>query len=131
MGVLTETVKTLREESFAKMNAIQKTKLSQIKNYFRERFGDINVLSSNSVVANALQAFNNAFNAQGGVNGAQWRSVEQRYAKWLTQYKEQYGYYDLFLISRSGNVVYSVEKESELAQNLVNGELNSSSLGKF
>jgi methyl-accepting chemotaxis protein len=40
------------------------------------------------------------------------------------------GYYDFFLIDPSGNVIYSVEKESDFASNLVAGALANSGLAQ-
>ncbi len=40
------------------------------------------------------------------------------------------GYYDFFLIDPSGNVIYSVEKESDFASNLVHGALADSGLAQ-
>ena len=44
MGVLVETVGTLREEAFRKLDAVQKIKSNQIEQYFEERQGDMGVL---------------------------------------------------------------------------------------
>ncbi len=38
MGVLSETVGTLREEAFKKLNAIQQLKKTQIERYFHDSF---------------------------------------------------------------------------------------------
>lgn len=131
MGVLMETVGTFREEALAKLKAVEVIKKNQIESYFNERVGDVGVLSGNSVVVRAITAFERAFQADGkrtGGNG--WENVESTYASWLVQYKEEYGYYDLFLISADGDVVYTVAKESDLGKNLVTGSLKNSPLGK-
>jgi len=44
MGVLMETVGTLRREAFNKLEAVQKIKMRQIEAYFAEREGDMGVL---------------------------------------------------------------------------------------
>ncbi|MEE9465829.1 MAG: methyl-accepting chemotaxis protein, partial [Candidatus Neomarinimicrobiota bacterium] len=130
MNVLAETVATLRLESFNKLKAVQAIKASQISGYFGERLADASVLSTNDEIVSALQAYDKAFSAEGNrTGGRQWRATDSRYGTWLTQYKEEYGYYDLFLISRDGDVVYSVTAESDLGANLVRGELRTSSLG--
>ncbi|KKL18939.1 hypothetical protein LCGC14_2470510, partial [marine sediment metagenome] len=131
MGVLMETVNTLRDESFAKLTAIGTIKKNQIEGYFGERLGDVSVLSTNATVLSALEAFNTAFDAEGGkAGGEQWTAVEKEFADWLVQYNEEYGYYDLFLIHSDGDVIYTVAKESDLGQDLVNGSLKTSPLAK-
>ena len=131
MGVLVETVNTLRDEAFKKLTAIRQIKKNQIERFFGERFGDVSVLSGNADVAAALEAFETAFTTEGGKTGGDlWTQAEKQFATWLVQYNKEYGYYDLFLISKEGDVVYSVAKESDLGQNLVSGSLKDSSLGE-
>ena len=131
MGVLVETVGTLRKEAFDKLQAVQTIKKNQIEGYFAERLGDIAVLSGNDTVIAATEAFEKAFLAEGRkVGGTQWKAAEARFAPWLSQYKQEYGYYDLFLISKGGDVLYTVAKEADLGQNVVKGSLSGSSLGK-
>jgi methyl-accepting chemotaxis protein len=48
---------------------------------------------------------------------------------YLTLYTEEYGYYDLFLISPDGYIFYSVAKEADYKTNILTGEYNSTNLG--
>ena len=100
---------SMKEEAFAKLEAIHMIKASQIESYLGERLGDVSVLSSNDGVIEAFAAFSEAF-AEGGLNSDKYRNVEAKYGPWLTQYEQEYGYYDLFLIGSDGEVVYTVEK---------------------
>jgi len=50
---------------------------------------------------------------------------------YYTQYIDQYGYYDLFLIHPEGKVFYTVAKEADYGSNMVNGKYASSGLGKL
>ncbi len=132
MGVLVETVNTLRTESFRKLEAVKAIKKTQIENFFAERIGDAEVLSTNDTVAEAVAAFEQAFEAEGKkVGGPKWTSVEKKFGPWLAQYKEQYGYYDVFLIDKDGDVLYTVAKESDWGENLQSGSLRNSGLAKM
>ncbi len=123
--------KSLSKQSFNQLIAVQAIKKGQIESYFIERLGDLSILSTNNTVIEAVENFEKAFEAEGDkVGGPQWKSVENEYSPWLTQYKEEFGYYDLFLIHDDGDIVYTVEKESDLGQNIVTGPLNRSPLGK-
>ncbi len=129
MGVLMETVNTLRDEAFSKLGAVQTIKKNQIEGYFGERLGDVSVLSGNATVLAALEAFNEAFDTEGAkTGGEQWIAAEKQYADWLVQYNNEYGYYDLFLIHSDGDVIYTVAKESDLGENIVEGKLSDSPL---
>ena len=90
----------------------------------------MSVLSGNATVAEALLAFEDAFVAEGGTGGAAWDAAEEQFGGWLTQYNDEYGYYDLFLIAADGDVIFTVAKESDLGEDLVNGDLSNSALGK-
>jgi len=126
---LLNSSKALSDQAFNQLNAVQAIKKAQIESFFQERLGDVSVLSGNPTVSEALQAFSQAFEKDGNrVNGENWQQAEDSYADWLVQYNKEYGYYDLFLINSSGDVVYSVEKESDLGENLVEGSLKSSGL---
>ena len=48
----------------------------------------------------------------------QYSTFHKRYHPTFKQVIKEFGYYDLFLIDNDGNVVYSVEKESDFASNL-------------
>jgi hypothetical protein len=60
------------------------------------------------------------------------KAMIEREGKYLTfsMAGEGYGYYDLFLIALNGDVLYTVAKESDLGENLINGSLQRSPLGK-
>ncbi|MDH4184146.1 MAG: cache domain-containing protein, partial [Nitrospinota bacterium] len=132
VGVLVETVNTLQEEAFAKLTAIREIKKNQVQNYFNERTGDATVLSASAPVSSALHDIEAAFMAEGRRSGgARWKDAVNRHEKWLKKYKEEYGYYDLFLIANDGDVVYTVAGESDLGANLLLGSLKDSPLGKL
>jgi methyl-accepting chemotaxis protein len=57
--------------------------------------------------------------------------VEGRHRDFFAQYKELYGYQDLFLITSEGYVFYTVAQESDYQTNLLDGPYSESSLGKL
>ncbi len=59
-----------------------------------------------------------------------YSQVHGRYHKFFKAQKNLHGYYDIFLIDKSGNVVYSVYKESDFATNMIKGEYADSGLGE-
>ncbi len=131
MGVLMETVETLRQEAFEKLAVVQELKRTRIEGYFQERLSDMNVLSKNDMVSRGLKEFTAAFDTEEKKTGGPlWLSAEKNFGGWLRMYAESCHYYDLLLISREGDVVYTTAKESDLGQNLVNGSLKKSPLAK-
>ncbi len=129
--VLNEVIATLRREAFQKLTAVRQLKKYQIETYFKERQDDVALLAANVTLTQALEVFTQAFETEGGtVGGAQWQMLAATYTPWLNQYKDRYGYEDILLISRTGDVVYSLLQNVALGQNLMAGSLKDSSLGK-
>ncbi len=139
MGVLVETVGTLRGEAFAKLSAVQAVRSKQIKQFFEERKGDMEVLARNGDVKtmlNVLQGYRNEMNtpADGPLNvdTPRYRQLRDANAANLLHYQETYGYYDLFIISAAGgHVLYSGSQEKDLGTNLAYGPYNDSNLAEL
>ncbi len=130
MGVLLETTAQLQQAAGEKLESIQQIKKAQTETYFQERMGDVSVLAGNRQVTNALADFSQVFATGGTVSSPAWSAAEEEHDAWLAQYQETYGYYDLFLISAQGDVVYSAARESDLGENLIDGSLKDSPLAK-
>ena len=58
-----------------------------------------------------------------------YHRVHERYHPFFTSILEKGGYYDVFLISMEGDIIYSVFKETDFATNLRDGPYAASSLG--
>jgi len=132
ISVLMETVATLRHSAFEKLRTAQESKKVQIEEYFQEAVSDVRVISKNVIIADALENFASSFNPQDGTfNESMYKFLEEeRYGKSLNQLKEEYGYYDLLLVTKDGNIVYTLNKESDRGKNLLIGELENTGLGK-
>ncbi len=130
MGVLIETVRSLKESGFQKLAAAQELKKSRVAAYFQERRGDVEVLSTNAAVRSALSGFAAAVDYEKGAGGDAWKDVAEEYGGWLAQYRNEYGYGDLYLVNPDGRVVYTVNGGSELGASLTFGALKESPLAR-
>ena len=64
-------------------------------------------------------------------DGSRYSQVHSRIQPIYRNFIERFGYYDLFLIdAETGNLIYSVEKETDFATNIFNGAYASSSLAE-
>ncbi|OQY52609.1 MAG: hypothetical protein B6245_23515 [Desulfobacteraceae bacterium 4572_88] len=64
-------------------------------------------------------------------NEAVYDFIEQaKYGISLRQFKEEYGYKDLLLIRKNGDIVCTLNRKGELSQNVVTGKLKDSPLGQ-
>ncbi len=124
-----KTQETIDEDVKSKLNAIMTIKKNQIEGWFEERYGDVHVLSSFHDVAEGLQNYKTAFD-NGGAVGTAYKKADDVFNDMFTHYEQEYGYYDLFLISADGDVVYTVEHEADFGTNLLHGQYRSSGLAQ-
>lgn len=128
IGVLVDTVGTLRMEAFNKLVAVREIKKAQINGYFRDRLSLLEDVQKNLRFTGGALAFAEAF-AQ-GLNSEAYKEVERKRFDALKMFCDIFGFYDIFLIDANGNVVFTVAKESDLGENLVSGPLKTSGLAK-
>ncbi|MDM8523358.1 methyl-accepting chemotaxis protein [Desulfococcaceae bacterium HSG8] len=126
MNVLKETVRTLRYQAFKKLASMQKLKKSLIESYFNERMNNVNILSKMPLMAETMAAFKKS----GSVGTPEWRNMERIYGSFLVNFTENYGYYDTFLVSTDGGILYTAAQESDLGQNLKTGDLKDGPAGQ-
>ncbi|MCH8967116.1 MAG: methyl-accepting chemotaxis protein, partial [Planctomycetes bacterium] len=128
MGVLMETVKTLRSEAFHKLVAIREIKKNQIERYFKDRLNMMADVRKNLRFTGGVPEFEQAFAE--GVDSATYKAVYDKRFPGLNVFCEIFGFYDVFLMDPQGNVVFTVGKEADFAQNVVSGPLKDSGLGE-
>lgn len=57
-----------------------------------------------------------------------YNTVHAKHHPYLRNYVERLGYYDLFILNQSGDIIYSVFKETDYATNVVNGPFASTGI---
>ncbi len=123
----TQNQAALEAAAFNQLEAIAETKYSWISGFFTERLGDARVIADSPNTVNAMAAFNGVYDSSATYSGngnymysapAAYKTVHDDYHAAFKYYMEEYGYYDLFLIDTSGNIVYSVWKEPDFGANL-------------
>lgn len=130
IGVLIETVSTLRTEAIAKLEAIQETKKAQLLDYFRTMEGQLRILKNDPYAKNALVEFNKAYKSAGNsTNSTQWRNLDNKYKARFKDIMNDNSWYDLFLIGKDGEIVYTAEKESDLGMIIPDSSLKNSPIG--
>lgn len=126
---ITGSSAALEEATFHELEAIKTIKANQIESFFAERRGDVSVLSSTPIIRDSLENFSQAFEAQ-GIDGSRYDIFLERYNSYFSTYVSEYGYYDLFLINKEGDIVYTEAQESDLGQSLSSGQLSQSNLAE-
>ncbi len=131
MGVLVETVSTLRQEAFAKLEAIQEIKKSQLNDYMASMKASLHGLKDDPYIQTAMLELNKAFeNGGDSINSPTWKALAQKYDRRLKDVMEDNGWYDIFLIHTDGDIVYTVTRESDLGMVIPESELRNQGIGK-
>ncbi|MBW8017162.1 MAG: methyl-accepting chemotaxis protein [Planctomycetes bacterium] len=128
MGVLMETVNTLRGEAFSKLTAVGAIKKNQVEGYFGERLELMKDVQKNLRFTGGVTDFSDAFAL--GSNSEEYKKVYEKRNDGLKTFMDIFGFYDVFLIDSKGDVVYTACLESDFGQNLVTGSLSDSGLAR-
>lgn len=139
-----------------RLETVANARAQALQNYLDSIVSDIDVIATNPNTLTALQAFGEGWQALGSNAGNQLRQayIEDNpnptgskenldfapdgtaysqshadYHPWFRQFLRERGYYDIFLVDTSGNLVYSVFKELDYATNLTSGTYRNTDLG--
>ena len=128
MGALIETVTTFKQTAFEQMRSVQEIKQAQVEEYLQQWQNDVTVLAGESSLQD-MSSFEVLLDGQGGVKLETLAMYEAQYlGDALKQFVSQYHYADVLLITKNGNIVYTVNRGADLGQNVLTGALRESSL---
>jgi methyl-accepting chemotaxis protein len=122
MGVLIDIADTMQQQAFMKLSAINKLKKSQVQDYFKSNNVQLEILANEKNTHQAINELVNNFS-----NKKQWYKSLKKYDKNFKPLLSYFGWYDYFIISTKGTIVYSVTRESDLGQKIPK-DLSGSSL---
>ncbi len=136
----------LTDSASAKLEALLAARKMTLSGYLRSISEDAALLSDGFAMRTALKDFSAAYHQSGSGqelhrayvsdnpfpagqkhkldqagDGSAYSAVHARYHPWLRRYVDDRGYYDVFLIDRTGEVVYTTFKEADFATNLATG----------
>ncbi|MCP3901769.1 MAG: hypothetical protein GY707_18825 [Desulfobacteraceae bacterium] len=137
MGVLVETVTTLRKDAFEKLEAIQQLKKSAIETYFADMFLKMGVFAKGkdvSMLYDRLVIYHNDMKTSPtgnyDVSTQEYKQIWETLGAPLQEFYKNSGVYDVFLIcAKHGHVMYSAAKEKDLGENMQHGKYKESGLG--
>lgn len=120
----------LKEEVFNHLVTTRDLLKLQIWNYFNQRYGDIDTLSRNPVMAQGFTRLAGAFHAY-GLETSQFQKIKNLYQPLMEYYVSDYGYTNIFFIHKDGDLIYSVMKEEFSGSNLLTGEFKNSGIAQM
>ncbi|SHJ91820.1 methyl-accepting chemotaxis protein [Desulfatibacillum alkenivorans DSM 16219] len=131
MGVLLETVRSLKDAAFDKLATAQQLKKNNIESYMASLQSQLRVVKDDPYTLNAMIELDAAYKSSGNsVDTSLWKTAAARYDERMQDIMNDNGWYDLFLIHADGDIVYTAAKESDLGMNILKSQLIDSPLGK-
>ena len=118
----------MEQTAIRQVSAIADMKAEQIDSYLRERLLDARVIQTASTTRQAMREFAEV-HARWGVNSDPYRRLDARYREHFKRFVEEADYYDLFLISPQGQIVYTDAHEADFDTNLITGPFRNTGLG--
>jgi diguanylate cyclase (GGDEF)-like protein/PAS domain S-box-containing protein len=131
-GVLTllESEQALREETLGRMSRLADRKLLLIKLYLGERVHDAQILARERSTAQAMDELQRAY-LQYGPDSPQYRQSDHAIRDYLSTFiYDGAQFYDVFLISPQGEIIYTDRHETDFATNLLDGPYRGSQLAR-
>lgn len=107
----------LQDEIFKHLITTRELLLNQIESYFHERFGDIDVLARNPIIAQSFSQLV-ASAKTSGVGSSQYSTIARLYQPLMEYYVSDYGYVNIFFVGKDGDVIYSVSESEYKGHNL-------------
>lgn len=122
--------KALTKEAFAKLNAVGQIKQIQLINQLQILKQLIVSKGKSFETKKALANIEDAYAKDKEEIGKNWSDTVKFYDDEYRSLADQFKMYDIFLIRTSGDVIYSTKRNSDVGQNVLNGSLANSGLGK-
>jgi len=114
---------SLQQLELDRLSSLADKKADQINAYISERMADGRLLAKSFAALDILQA-----HADQNAASPKRQAEEQVYRDYFRTLFESVGYYDLLLIDTAGNVVFSIQHESDFGSNLNTGPYRDSAL---
>jgi methyl-accepting chemotaxis protein len=151
------TINNAKHANESKMIELLETKEHALEMVFENFKSDLDVLAYSNSVAEDLKNFNESWNAlpvdqekylqrayidnnpyptgekeklDTANDGSLYSAYHKDHHSFYRNFITQKGYYDLFMFNTNGDMIYSVFKERDYAQNFYNGPLADSGLGQ-
>lgn len=113
MGVLINIAETMQQQTFMKLSAINQLKKSQVLDYFNYNKNQLTMLANEQNTHQAINKLVDDFS-----NQKQWQSLLNKYDSTYQSLVSQLGWYDFFIISNNGTILYSTSRKSDLGKKI-------------
>jgi methyl-accepting chemotaxis protein len=116
-------IANFKQSVFKQIAAIQTSKKFQLEAFFQERLHDLDLISQNQLVSQALKNFHEHIHPSESENQSQTLdALEAKFSAELKALIEHDSYKDLFLIAQDGDIVYTSEEYELMGKNIMSEE---------
>lgn len=143
-------------EAFNRLSLFHGLRKATLEDYMQSKASDVRAMSRNDRVVEAFRQFSQAWGELGrepaqtlrrlyvegnpfnqerkavmrsAGDGSSYSRAHAAFHGWAQRFLEHFGYRDMFLIDRDGNILYTVRKEADFATNLADGPHGDGPLG--
>lgn len=127
---LKQSDEVLHTEALGRMSDLADKKAVQVRSYLEERVQNVRLLAHGPRVQSGMEALALEY-AAGRLTGERYALEDAKTRRYFERYIEESNlFYDVFLISPQGDIVYSQKHESDFATNLLDGPWRESGLAQ-
>ncbi len=135
-GIVTAS-KSLSAQAFNQLEAVRDIKLHALRQHVKNWRDTVEILRESEDVRDGLASFTSFANRAAllpgmnmDVHSEEYERLHARHHSFFQRYVAMLGYYDVFLISAEGRVLFTEARESDLGADLAQGPLRDSGLAK-
>ena len=136
---LFEASDALEEQAFNQLVAVRQIKKKQLDDYFARAFMEMGIFSRSKDIAELYDNLvryhdETGVKADGAYNvtTAEYEDIYRLYGRNIQQFREESGFYDVFLICAAhGHVMFTCAREADLGTNLMYGPYKDSGLSQL
>ncbi len=121
--------KAIEHQYLQSLENLADEKVSTVNDYINEHIKHVVSLSQMRFLGEALLAFSQAFHRD-GENSTAYQMANQKYGEYFRKFLENGDHYDLFLIDKGGDIVYTIQHEADFTTSLVNGPYRETGLAQ-
>ncbi|MDD5085252.1 MAG: ATP-binding protein [Candidatus Omnitrophica bacterium] len=125
-----EYAKTIKEELLDSLVSQSELIVDKIESYVLDYEKGVAVLSSRPALTNVVEELIRIFKS-GKLEAQEYAAFYEKTDEYIRYFKDNYGYYNILIISPEGDVVLSLLREADLGTNLSTGPYKNSGLARI
>ncbi len=118
-----------KKEAKNNLIALADNKAKWLENYINERKNNATAITQIPNIIDAVEKYQRVFE-KFGVNSPEYQELDAQYQTFISNYLEIFGYSDIFLISQTGDAIFSVKRGQEFGSNFYTGSYKDYELAK-